>query len=172
MEVHLCVLAQVVPYKLRTTVFSLNQAVQKSFYGIVAPYVGFLAERLQREVKEMYADRLGDEEIVSVDDADESAKNLFLAIGFPSFVSVVLIFGLYWTYSNDRDRARVESWVDQSLELNELETDSETSLARRETQIEMEWASDEDLTIFEESGSQSPPVSIEVLEARAASQKD
>eukprot|EP00897_Mesotaenium_endlicherianum_P004248 jgi/Mesen1/3851/ME000207S02862 len=124
--------AAIVPVRLRTTVFALDMALEKSVAAAGAPLVGLLAQKLYGFKTNSAAVAAAapassaaaapgfDATLEQLQNATSLARGLFLAIAVPFVVCVTIITGLHWTYPSDRKRARIESWLDETYDDVEL----------------------------------------------------
>ena len=156
--------AQIVPSRLRTLVFASSLAIEKGVATLGAPLVGLLAQKL-------YGFKFGSPNLAAggppterdLDHAQSLAKGIFLAIGVPVSVCVVMITGLYWTYPGDRGKARIQSWVDNAtdvVERGEIELERQWVESRKgEGNFDDDWWSESNRSSRSSEGSpsKSPP---------------
>lgn len=94
------IFAEIVPTRLHTTVYSVDQMIEKSLASGAAPLVGLLAQRLFGYSSSSSSNKLKN--------AAALGKGLLVLIACPFFVCLLVISILYRTYPKDRDRARSE----------------------------------------------------------------
>lgn len=117
------IFSEIVPDRLRTTVYALDMALGKTVAAVGSPLVGILAVKVYgfRQISHQERQMDGNQESISeLDNALSLGKGLFVSIAVPFVLCVTLITGLYWTYPSDRERARIENWVENSSKDLEL----------------------------------------------------
>ena len=106
------IFAEIVPTRLHTTVYSVDQMIEKSLASGAAPLVGILAQRLFGYSSSSSSNKLHN--------AAALGKGLLVLIACPFFVCLLVISILYRTYPKDRDRARSEETERKEREMTPM----------------------------------------------------
>ncbi|KAK3133199.1 hypothetical protein QOZ80_6AG0533640 [Eleusine coracana subsp. coracana] len=106
------ILAEIVPYRSRTSVYALNKSLEAMLSSFASPLVGKLAQRVygyepEDEGKSVQLDRRN---------AESLARALYVAIAIPFVICASIYSFLYCSYPRDRERARMQLLVDSELE--------------------------------------------------------
>jgi len=95
------IFAEIVPEKLRTSVYALDRTFEKGIAAFAPATVGILAEQWFGYKAAVDASNVSG----STSNAEALSQALFTAVALPFFLCFLIYFLLYWTYPKDRDRA-------------------------------------------------------------------
>lgn len=100
------IFAEIVPEKLRTSVYALDRSFESLLASFAPPVVGILAEQVYGYIPPHRDVDQGTELIIDKENAGSLSKALYTAMGIPWLVCCLIYTLLYWTYPRDRDHAR------------------------------------------------------------------
>lgn len=104
------IFSEIVPGQLRTTVYALDMALEKSVAALGAPLVGVLAVHVYgfRKVKQKKGDESGATSTVAMDlpNARALGHGLFFCIAVPFVLCLSIASFLYCTYPKDREQVK------------------------------------------------------------------
>lgn len=106
---NLPIFAEIVPEKLRTSIFALDRSFESLLASFAPPIVGILAEHVFGYVSSATYAIDGMSSVDNTQNAAALGKALYVAYGIPSTCCCLLYSILYWTYPKDRDNARLEA---------------------------------------------------------------
>jgi hypothetical protein len=100
------IFAEIVPEKLRTSVYALDRSFESLLASFAPPVVGILAEQVYGYIPPHRDVDQGTELIIDKENAGSLSKALYTAMGIPWLLCCLIYTLLYWTYPRDRDHAR------------------------------------------------------------------
>ncbi|CAA7401693.1 unnamed protein product [Spirodela intermedia] len=119
------IFAEIVPERLRTSIYALDRAFETTLSSFAPPIVGLLSEHVfgyklaptgSTEAAKVETDR---------ENATSLARALFTAIAIPMILCCLIYSFLYCTYPRDRARARMDSLI--ASEIRQIEMDNSTA---------------------------------------------
>ncbi|GJM98951.1 hypothetical protein PR202_ga16004 [Eleusine coracana subsp. coracana] len=106
------ILAEIVPERSRTSAYALNKSLEAMLSSFAPPMVGILAQR----VYGYEPDDKGKSVQLDRQNAESLARALYVAIAIPFVICASIYSFLYCSYPRDRERARMQLFVESELE--------------------------------------------------------
>lgn len=123
------IFAEIVPERARTSIYALDRGFESLLASFAPPVVGILAERVYGYIPPKAGIDATSELLIDKDNAVSLSKALYTAIGAPLTLCCLIYTLLYWTYPQDRDRARaLSSQLGTSYKFEKFSLEDENEL--------------------------------------------
>ncbi|KFK42199.1 hypothetical protein AALP_AA2G224400 [Arabis alpina] len=109
------IFAEIVPEKSRTSVYALDKSFESILSSFAPPIVGILAQHVYGYKPIPKGSSRSTEIATDRENAASLAKALYTSIGIPMVACCFIYSFLYRTYPLDRDRARMEAFIDSEM---------------------------------------------------------
>ncbi|CAL9241088.1 unnamed protein product [Arabidopsis halleri] len=109
------IFAEIVPEKSRTSVYALDKSFESILSSFAPPVVGILAQHVYGYKPIPEGSSRSAEIATDRENAASLAKALYTSIGIPMAACCFIYSFLYRTYPLDRDRARMEAFIDSEM---------------------------------------------------------
>lgn len=109
------IFAEIVPPSVRTSIYALDRFFETLLSSFAPPVVGILAEKVYGYIPPQTGISQTAESKIDRENAKSLAKALYTAMGAPLTICCLIYTLLYWTYPQDRDRARALVLADAQL---------------------------------------------------------
>ncbi|CAG7893808.1 unnamed protein product [Brassica rapa] len=109
------IFAEIVPEKSRTSVYALDKSFESILSSFAPPVVGILAQHVYGYKPIPQGSSRSAEIATDRENAASLAKALYTSIGIPMAACCFIYSFLYRTYPLDRERARMEAFIDSEM---------------------------------------------------------
>ncbi|KAF8108601.1 hypothetical protein N665_0106s0003 [Sinapis alba] len=109
------IFAEIVPEKSRTSVYALDKSFESILSSFAPPVVGILAQHVYGYKPIPQGSSRSTEIATDRENAASLAKALYTSIGIPMAACCFIYSFLYRTYPLDRERARMEAFIDSEM---------------------------------------------------------
>ncbi|CAA0340812.1 unnamed protein product [Arabidopsis thaliana] len=109
------IFAEIVPEKSRTSVYALDKSFESILSSFAPPIVGILAQHVYGYKPIPEGSSRSTEIATDRENAASLAKALYTSIGLPMAACCFIYSFLYRSYPLDRDRARMEAFIDSEM---------------------------------------------------------
>lgn len=117
------IFAEIVPEKKRTSIYALDRSFESVLASFAPPVVGILAQRIYgyKPIPKGSTDST----VIQTDreNAASLAKALYTSIGIPMAICCAIYSLLYYTYPRDRERAKMQGFIESEIQLMETDDD-------------------------------------------------
>ena len=103
------IFAEIVPEKLWTSIYALDQSFESILASFAPPLVGILAEHVFGYVSSAPHANDNASTVADTRNAKALGKASYVAFGIPYTCCCLMYSVLYWTYPKDRDKAQLEA---------------------------------------------------------------
>ncbi|CDY26852.1 BnaA02g18770D [Brassica napus] len=109
------IFAEIVPEKSRTSVYALDKSFESILSSFAPPVVGILAQHVYGYKPIPQGSSRSAEIATDRENAASLAKALYTSIGIPMAACCFIYSFLYRTYPLDKERARMEAFIDSEM---------------------------------------------------------
>ncbi|KAL5705286.1 hypothetical protein ACHQM5_023611 [Ranunculus cassubicifolius] len=124
------IFAEIVPEKSRTSIYALDQSFESILSSFAPPAVGLLAQKCYG-FKPVPHGSSGNIQIATDrENAASLAKALYTAMAIPMTICCIIYSFLYCTYPRDRDRARMEAFIEAEMKNIEFDNPPQVGISK------------------------------------------